>query len=424
MGVARNKVGGEITVMSFYQQLNDPYYRKALEAYLTPQLNQVVQDKVRSERAHERVRDSKAVWFYPGYKMAKEKILDTDNKIHPRTIHIGETEDHAMPRWDIPVANADKLAAAKGVAEASDAEKYDKTIAAFYPEFQEDAQNYIKAAEAGIMTTADFSPIKLVFTLQELLNIEQRIFTLPDAVQTKQTNLLNIMVGEYNRFQISEDLGELDTGEARKGQYSTTQFTLRKAAGHVAYSDEFMMQNWLENPLPIAMQNMASDMVRVKAKKIATVLATATTTSGGASLSAQTSGVSTNNAISIFNLARMEIYNNFGTADRVAMNETTLNHYLSNTWVRPLVQGPQSIAPTNQTLALPGFPGLTAYLDNSLPDNIAYIWDNEAVWFIQGPVRQSTYRDEIPGASGAIIRDWHKCIVRKTGMLRQLTGLA
>jgi hypothetical protein len=415
--------------MSSYELLNNPHYQQMLNRFITPNIETIVAEKVRKERAHEKIRDSKSAWFYPGYDMKKENILDTGNKIYPRTIHIGETEDHALPRYDVPVADADKLNNAKGVAEASD--RYDKMVDAFYPEFQDDAQNYLKlqneglqAAEAGYMTSADFAPIKLVFTLSELLNIEQRIFTLPDAVQTKQTNQLNIMVGEYNRFQISEDLGELDTVEARKGQYSTTQFSLRKAAGHISWSDEFMMQNYLENPFPIAMQNVASDMVRVKAKKIAAVLATATTTSGGAALSAQTSGVSTNNAISIFNAARMEIYNNFGTADRVAMNETTLNHYLSNTWVRPLIQAPQQIAPTNTTFALPGFPGLTAYLDNSLPDNIAYIWDNEAVWFIQGPVRASSYRDEIPGGSGHIVRDWHKCIVRKTGMLRQLTSLS
>lgn len=414
--------------MSYYQQnqqqLNDPHYQRILQQYLQPQIDKVVQDKVRSERAHEKVRDSKAVWFFPGYDMKKEKILDTDNKIHPRTIHIGETEDHAMPTWSVPVANADKLGGAKGVAEASD--RYDKMIDAFYPEFQEDAQNFLKlqSAEAGIMTTADFSPIKLVFTLSELLNIEQRIFTLPDAVQTKQTNLLNIMVGEYNRFQISEDLGELDTVEARKGQYSTTQFTLRKAAGHVAYSDEFMMQNWLENPLPIAMQNMASDMVRVKAKKIATVLATATTaTNNGSDLTAMTSGTSNINPITLFGLAMKEIWDNFGFADRTAMSAMTLNAYLSSTFVKPLIAQPRDVAPMSGSLQLPGGLGLTAYIDNSIANGTAYIFDNEGVWFIQGPVRQSSYRDEIPGASGAILRDWHKCIVRKSGMLRKITGL-
>lgn len=407
--------------MSYYQQFNDPQYSRLLSQVLQPNIESVVAEKVRKERAHEKIRESKSAWFYPGYDKKKENILDTGNVIHPRTIHIGETEDHAFPRWDVPVANADKLADAKGVAEAS--AKYDKTIDAFYPEFQEDAQNYLRAVEAGITTTADYAPIKLVFSLQELLNIEQRVFTLPDAVQTKQTNLLNIMVGEYNRFQISEDLGELDTVEARKGQFSTTQFSLRKAAGHIAWSDEFMMQNYLENPMPIMMQNVASDMVRVKAKKIATVLATATTASvNGADLTAFTGEHSTTNPINVFSLAAKEIYDNFGTADRTAMSQMTLSAYLSNTFVKPLFTQPRDTSPVAGNVTLPGL-GLTAYIDNSIANGTAYIWDNEAIWFIQGPVRASNYRDEIPGATGYIVRDWHKAIVRKSGMLRKLTGL-
>jgi hypothetical protein len=405
-----------------YKQFNDPYYGQMLQNYLQPHLDKIVSEKVQKERAHEKIRDSKAVWFFPGYRRTKDIMQDNGTFIEPRSIYVGEDDRRVLPNWQVKVVDADRLNNAKGVSEASD--RYDKMVSAFTPEFQDDAQDYLKAAEAGIMTTADFSPIKLVFTLSELLNIEQRIFTLPDAVQTKQTNLLNIMVGEYNRFQISEDLGELDTVETKKGQYSTTQFTLRKAAGSIAYSDEFMMQNWLENPLPIAMQNLASDMVRIKAKKIATALAAFTTAStSGADLTALTNEHSTTNAIILFARAKKEIYDNLGTADRVAMSELTLDAFLTNTFVKPLFDRPQQVAPTNGTLQLPGGLNLTCYIDNSLSDGNAYIWDNEAVWFIQGPVRQSSYRDEIPGASGSIVRDWHKVITRKTGMARKLTSL-
>ena len=411
--------------MSYHQQINDPYYRQMLQQYLQPQIDKVVSEKVASERAHEKIRDSKAVWFYPGFFDKKDSML-TDNWIKARSAYVGE--QNGMPRWDVGIANLDKLNRAKGVAEASDS--YDQQVGAFYPEFQEDAKAFLDAgglhsAEGGIMTSADFTPIKLVFTISELLNIQQRIYTLPDAVTTKQTNMLNIMVAKYDRFQISEDLAELEAPESKKGQFSTTQFSLRKAGGQVSYSDEFMMQNWLVDPWPVSLQNMTSDMVRIKAKKIATQLATAQTTTGGSPLDAfsGTTEHSNVNAITLFTKAKKEIYDNFGTASRVAMSELTLDAYLANTFVKPLINTPQQLSPTDGQLALPGQPGLTAYIDNSLSDGTAFIWDADAIWFIQGPIRNSTYRDELPGSTGMILRDWHKCVVRDSTRLRKLTSL-
>jgi hypothetical protein len=421
------------------QTLYNPYQnRELLKSFLEPQIDAVASRKIQEQLKRGNTKDIRAFWYSPTHKPETEKNLGTGNKIHPRTIHLGETEDRVLPTFEQPIVDVDKYDEALTVANASGTpihvspisssitqEQFDNVIGAFKSEWQEDAYNYLKAVQAGTITSQDFPQIKQVFTFAEVLNVEERMFVLPNAITTKQTNVLNIMVGEYNRFQISEDLGELDDVEARKGQYSTTQFTLRKAAGRIEYTDEHMMQNYLIDPLPTAMQNMMSDITRVKAKKIATVLATAGVTAGGANLTTLTANTehSATNPLILLAQTVKGIWNNFGVASRAAMSQLTFDSYLSNTYVKPLLSAPQSLSPVQGVVRLPGFDQLEVYIDNSLPDGTLYIWAADAIWFLQGPIRTSTYRDELHGAQGVLYRDWHKPIVRKSTWLTQLNNL-
>lgn len=416
-----------------YYPTNNPYQnRHLLNNFLNPEIERVASEKVRQEIAKGHSKDVRAFWFSPSYKQEKEKIVETGNKIYPRTIHLGETEDRVLPTFEQPVLDAEAFGEATKETGGKVHEvqltpsQFDAVVGSAKENWAEDAYNYLKAVQAGTITSQDFAQIKQVFTFAEVLNLEERRFVLPNAIRTKQTNVLNIMVGEYNRFQISEDLGELDDVEARKGQYSTTQYSLRKAAGRVEYTDEHMMQNYLVDPLPTTMQNMTSDIIRVKAKKIAAILATASVQSGGANLTTLTSNTehSATNPLILLAQTRKAIWNNYGYMDTAAMSELTLDAYLSNTYIKPLLNAPQSLAGEDANVTnLPGFNGVTAYVDNSLPDGTMYLWAQDGIWFLQGPVRTSTYRDELHGAQGVLFRDWHKPVVRKSTWLLQLNNL-
>jgi len=384
------------------------------------------------ERQADKLRNSKSAWFYPGYEEAKDER--TGKVLKPRTIYIGETEDRARPTWEVPIVNGQALAdiitenKSGQAASASMDKKRDNFISPWATEFAEDAYNWYTAASAGMMTTADFPVMQLVTTFTDILNVEQRVFTLDQAVTQKQTNVLKIMVAEYNRFGITEEIGELETPDTRKGNFSTTTFTLGKAGGHVAWSDEFSMVNWIDDPQRYATQNMASDIVRVKVKKIAAILATASVTTGGSSWNAYkaTGAVDTSNVNPLLQVltAAKEIDGNYGVANVLACSQLTYNAYLGNTYVLPLISTPQDISPLVGTVNGPkGMPDYTLYIDRSIADGIMYVYSRDAVWFVQGPARTSTYRDELPGAQGVLFRDWHKAVVRKAGWLRQLTAL-
>lgn len=383
------------------------------------------------EKQSDKIRNSKSAWFYPGFEEKKDE--KTGKVLRPRTIYVGETEDRARPTWDVPIVNAQALAdmitenKSGQAASASMDKKRDNFVSPWSSEFAEDAYNWYTAASAGMMTTADFPVMQLVTTFTDILNVEQRVFTLDQAVTQKQTNVLKIMVAEYNRFGITEEIGELETPDTRKGNFSTTSFTLGKAGGHIAWSDEFSMVNWLDDPYKYASQNMASDIVRVKVKKIAAILATATITTGGSSwlaFNAAPSDRSAANPLTQILAAAKEIDANFGMANVLACNQTTYNAYLGNTFIMPLVSMPQEISPFIGTVNGPkGSPDYTLYIDRIIADGIMYVYSRDAVWFVQGPARTSTYRDELPGAQGVLYRDWHKAVVRKAGWLRQLTAV-
>lgn len=383
------------------------------------------------ERVSEKVRNSKAAWFFPGYTAEKDRR--TGNIIQPRGIYVGETEDRAQPTWEHYIANGDLLADmvkennSGTAANASMDKKRDNYIMPFAPEFQEEAYNWYTAANAGMMTTADFPVMQLVTTFTDILNVEQRVYSLDQAVTNKQTNYLKFMVAEYNRFGITDEIAELEVPDTRKGNFSTMQFQLTKAGGHIAWSDEFSMVNWLENPYQYASQNMASDIVRVKVKKIAACIEQADITTGGSNwgaFNAAPSDRSAANPLLQILTATNEIDANFGAANVLACNQMTYNYYLGNTFIAPLASVPQQLSPLVGTAGTPkGLPGYTLYIDRMIPNGVMYIFSRDSIWFVQGPARTSTYRDELPGAQGVIFRDWHKCVIRKKGWLRQLTGL-
>jgi hypothetical protein len=231
--------------------------------------------------------------------------------------------------------------------------------------------------------------------------------------------------------EIPKGLGELEAPESRKGQFSTSTYKLKKSGGALAWSDEFEMQNWVLDPMTYASQNLSSDVVRLKAKRIAASLASlssATTTSCDWSAFANTGAAdhSDKNPLLAFSGMKGEMYANYGLPpDTVCTNDRTYNFYMSNTFVAPLVSAPQGLANTTAgVVPSPGLPGVQWFIDNSLPDNFVYFFSKASIWHIQGPERSSSYRDELPGMSGMIYRSWFNSVVYQSAGGRKLTGIA
>ena len=184
------------------------------------------------------------------------------------------------------------------------------------------------------------------------------------------------------------------------------------------------MQNYFINPLQLARGQFAIGANKIKNNKILKALAQFSTTAG-ANLTTFTGEHSTNNPYTYFATVRRLInYTNFGNVDTGAMNSNTYFGILSNTNVRG-VQGTQGMVGENGSrVQIPGVPGISFVLDESLTDGNVYLFDKSlALTRIQGPIRTEQYRLAREGGSGLVYRDWNDVQVRDLTKARTITGL-
>jgi hypothetical protein len=415
-----------------------PSYRKAYEQtlknYLVPK-GASLKTEIRQGISEDKIHNAHSFWYNPAtdYRLV-EKDPVTGNRPKLQSIYFGESYDRTRPTWDIRALDYGAYSGYLKSADAStdrQATKFDSLVGVFGDEIAEDAYNYLRALEADVMTSGDFPNMQLLTSFIDILDVEQKQFGLVNAVTTKATNVLNLQTASYSRFQITEEIGELEAPESRKGTFTTQQFKLKKSGGHIAWSDEFMMQNFVVDPYSYASQNLASDIVRIKAKKIAAALATltsATTPTGDFSAFAN-SGAYDHAAyrpLLIFAGMRNEVLASYNVPiDTVASNDRTYNYYMSSPDITPIANTPQSLANTVAgSVPAPGLPpGTSWFVDNSLPDNTLYYYNRNAVWHIQGVSRSSNYRDELPGQSGVVYRDWFNATLYQQ-LGRKMTGCA
>ena len=72
---------------------------------------------------------------------------------------------------------------------------------------------------------------------------------------------------------------------------------------------------------------------------------------------------------------------------------------------------------------VPGMPGFTWYVDNELTSTILTIYERDAVYLMQGPVRTAVWRDEMKDYDAFRIFDFNLCEIIETGKIRNITSV-
>jgi len=360
------------------------------------------------------------------------KDKETGKKVKARTIYAGFNNE-TKPTWDYPAANIDKLVKAKALldqGESASTTEIDQALNdPFYPEFQEPLKYYndvLMAEESAgaIHTSQDFPLLTNITVAGQVIVNQLTQFPLLDIVNVENTT--DLIFRRYNAtgFDIESVVGELGTTEPKKMAFSKTEWYTRKSGGEIQWSDEHEMQNYFINPLQLARGQFAIGANKIKNNKILKALAQFSTTAG-ANLTTFTGEHSTNNPYTYFATVRRLInYTNFGNVDTGAMNSNTYFGILSNTNVRG-VQGTQGMVGENGSrVQIPGVPGISFVLDESLTDGNVYLFDKSlALTRIQGPIRTEQYRLAREGGSGLVYRDWNDVQVRDLTKARTITGL-
>jgi hypothetical protein len=375
---------------------------------------------------------------YKSFKdmLRHDELLESNSSFFnpkDKVIYFGETKKHTPTYshavFDTKKYNAYRRLADKAIAEggqdltAEDKAKYEPWTAEFAADAaklielnQEIDNGYlnIKKAEqraAGYMTQADFQGLRLVAVLGQLINQEQKGYSLQNAgTKYTSTNVI-FRIPSVTRFQIAEDIKELEGGvEAMKMAFTSQYIQLTKDVAHLAWSDEFQMAEYDQPIMQLHMQNATSEFERVHASHTAVQVNRLSSNNLSAGWNQYVSGTdrSSQNPVTDLAVARRAIWGNNGLMTRMASNFYTYQTYLTNSFVRGLMAIPNTVSSADPQVitGVPGQPGITWYLDELLSDGNVYTWDASALADIQGPIRTSTYRDEEIGGQGVFIRNW------------------
>lgn len=411
--------------------LNKQQYQKVASRYLQPAEGSIeakVRQETHSALKSNRINQARSYWYNPAVDHDLIEKSQEGYRPQPNSIYWGDVGNR--PTWEVKcfdyLAYSNYLHSANASTD-SHASRFDSLVGVFGPEIQESAYQYLRSKEADVITSGDFSNIQVLASFIDILDAQQRQFSIINAVTTKATNTLAVQTLAYNRFGITEEIGELEAPESRKGSFSTQTFKLKKMGGSIAWSDEAEMQNWSGgiNPIDYTRQNLASDAVRIKAKKIAASLAALTTAStSAADWSAYTTDHSTTNPLIFFQNVYNEIYANYGTMDTIASTPRTYSFFASNTNIAGLTAASPNVVLGPGEVPAKGLTGFRWIVDPSLTDNYVYMYDKRGVWFLQGPSKIEEYRDTVAGQSGVIYREWCNSFVKETGFGKKATGIA
>jgi hypothetical protein len=351
-------------------------------------------------------------------------------------VYLTETDDN-NPHYDHKVYNmAAYLRGRKILATASadpssvSSTDIDKArYGAFESQWQDLAVQYneSKMQTAGAITSKDFLGITTSVVQGELLDLDRREYVLDQSTTTLRTDELQFEMDTYNRFQVAEDVGELELTPERAGQFSTQIFQLKKDQGHIAWTQTFSQRTRRQNVLAIHARNVQEDFDRVINERIGTTLALFTDiAAGGATWSAinATHGMNDKDPTLDIMTQMTTIRNNGGVANSIASTNAVYQSYIKNSFVKGAMSPTSSVSVGQGVFPNPPLlSGFTWYVDELLPANRVFVYDKNGIVHIVGPRRTANYSKPELELSGIVINNFDNTVIRTAGFGREVTGV-
>lgn len=396
--------------------------------------NLSVQEEI---RAFEK-KGAKSLWFNPAKTWEQS---DNGALVRPRTFHFGEESSVSSaigkaPTWGEPAYDMN-LSEAGHAAIKSGSTDYGKIkIDPYLGEWQNIAHEYhdilnkaIKSGsksvlkQAGIGMAADFSAVDLINVSATVLGTELRDFVLEQAVTEIAVPNLTVSIDTWTRFLASQNIGEGVPPVTKIGTLARATYDLPKDGGAVALTFEAQARS-SHDLMRMHIDNLVSDLRRIKATKIATEIETATDVTGE-DLGASTSGVSDKVPNEKIGAVMDTIISNNGNPDTFVSHDKVFREYLANTWTAKYTQSPVQTSTFSNAKVItnpPGLPGITWYIDNSKTSTILSIYDKRAIVKFQGPIRTAVVRLDMEDVDAFRIFDFNYPKLIQTSKARDLTG--
>ena len=387
---------------------------------------------------------SEAFWFNPQTKQ----------------ITIGErfgNNGEMIPTYDVNVRNVEEMAIAQnrarsaGVAASNteiDHAKYGGWSQEFLPVVMEwidalerthghikRAEDYLttgsRARSAGIVRAGDFTNMVVPNVLGQVLNTIVRPHFLLQAVTTVPVPNLTVSIDTWAGFGISEDLGEFDYAVSQKGSVSRQTFALKKNIGHIAFSEEFDMQQYYHNVEQLHVNYISLQNEVSKNQKVGTELETASSASSNdwGALNGTNPAVSLSNPLDDLGNPGDTLYDSLANVDRIITGTRARRDFYTNSYLRGMMQPAGSAGGMVSwgggiDGTMEGVGGVKWIFDRLITATIAIIMDSQAVWFLDGPKRQAVYEDSKIGFRGIVSKDWHAVKTVQSTKIKKLTGVS
>jgi hypothetical protein len=282
----------------------------------------------------------------------------------------------------------------------------------------------IKARQAGVMAPQDYTGVEVTNVLSTLLGLPERNFVLQNAALTVPTPYLDVRADTWSGFDVAEDIkigAEIPTGQ---GTFTSTTYTLKLNAAHIARYDELDARPHYWDIWRTNLENIARRMVKKKAQLIGTELETATGVTG-TDWGATTAGLSTANPLDQIGGVSDTIVGNDGVPDSIAIHDRGFRDLITNTFIHGTSQNapPQQQPGQAKILTVPGL-SFTFYVDNLVTSTVATVYDKNAIVAFQGPVSTAMYRDAIHRYDGYITTDYFLTKITQQGKIRKLTAIS
>lgn len=359
-----------------------------------------------------------SAWYNSTNKRTRDNVIGT--MVEPQMIYLGEKG--GRPTWSEQVFD---VAEFRKQVDAYRQGKVDNDKLTFSPwrEGWDDVLNeYINDKNAAVVTNADFSAIDVVNVMAEMVGTDLRDFTLEQAVTVVNTPQIELDIDVYTRFSATASVPEGVKPESKRGSVARTNFALPKDVAAVSITDEAQIKA-VHDLYRTHIENAVSDLKRVKANKIATAIESASDV-GSADFAAYTTDHSTTSPYDAIGGVADTIISNNGRPDTLASHDKVFRDFIGNTHVKgfaitaiPNMHGAKIITD------VPGLPGYTWFVDNEKTATILSVYDKQAFYLAQGPVRTAQYRLEQEGIDGYIVRDWNQIQLVQSGKARDLTSV-
>jgi hypothetical protein len=387
-------------------------------------------------RLHEK-KGLKSVWTNPATTWERS---DDDQLVRPRTIYAGERSSGTfglVPTWEDPIFDMNASEEGKKQLKSGSTDTAKITVDPYIGAWKNIAHEYADLVEsaiksgsrsalksAGVGMSDGFSAIDVINITNKLLGTELRPFGLEEAVTTVAVPNLIVSYDTFTRFTASRNIGEGVPPVLKLGELSREQFELPKDGGAVALTFEAQTRA-SHDIMRLHIDTLVSDLRRIKAEKIAVEIETAADVTG-ADFEASTGGDSTNKPLEAIGAVADTLWANNATFDTIASHDRVFRAYISNTWtVKYTTTNPQTTSFANNKVisGVPGLPGITWYIDNTLTDSLLTVYDKSAIVKFQGPVRTAVVREEMQDVDAFRIFDFNLPKVLEPAKVRNITGV-